>query len=599
MKNKPQKWFMRIIQYPGLQVKIAVIFFILLLLPSSVFTYYASYRIEAVVREQTFLAARKTFEETASAIRARIDKATAVIDQLVYDDQIYSMASTDPQDYPYILQWEDQRVLASSFKRLESLTEVSDIRFYVKNDYLYSNENQYIFSMKNISKTNWYQSLANADSQQWFTPLDFSDLTAADRNTFSCMRLIYNPSQPTSPLAVLRVDLKLSDLEQAIRYSSTTKNGVVLLLDDGETALSYSASNAAPLPKTISASLTAVTQDQWVPINVGGKDYYIYRTSLAPTPWQLILAIPFSDISAVSSELQTELILVMLFVAGAAFFIAIILSDRILRRIRQLADTMQKVEAGNMKVQLTNTSNDEIGQLMTHFNHMMNRIQQLMDEKVIYGIEIKNLELKALQAQINPHFLYNTLDTINCFALQQDIVEISDLVSALAAFYKISLSKGRDIISIHDEIIHAQMYLCIQDYRFKNQIHTRWDISPEIEEMYIIKIVLQPIVENAILHGIFEREDSAGSIMIKGWIESNDIYISVSDDGVGMSQEMIDSNFRSSESEQITHASGGYGIQNINDRLRIAYGPGYGLSCISTLGVGTTVTIHIPSEYQK
>lgn len=285
----------------------------------------------------------------------------------------------------------------------------------------------------------------------------------------------------------------------------------------------------------------------------------------------------------------------MLMLAGAAYAIAIALSDHTLRRVWQLSATMQRVENGDIDVEFHSTSRDEIGQLILHFNHMMNRIRLLMEEKVEYGLEIKNLELKALQAQINPHFLYNTLDTINCLAIARDVPEITDVVSALATFYKISLSKGKDQISIRDEVMHAKMYVRIQNSRFADRISQIWDIDPKTEQLLIIKIVLQPVIENAIIHGIFEKEDSAGTVTVRSVLDKDQVIITVSDDGIGMTPSEIAQNFPPAAAEGITDAPGGYGVKNISDRLRIAYGPEYGLSCESTPGRGTTVTIRIPA----
>lgn len=598
MADKRSKKASGLLRDAGLRTKMVLIFFVLLLVPFSFFTYYVTRRISAVTQEQTFSAARKTFDETATAVRTRIEKVTNVITLLTYDDLIYHMASTDPQDYPYILQLEDTRTLSTSFSHLEHLSEVSGIRLYVKNDYLYSTENRYIFPLGAAGGARWYQLLAQARANQWYTPLDFADQPSGEQKLFSCMRMIYDPSALKSPLGVLRVDLKQSVMEQAISRSAVTENGAVLLLSGGRIVLSSSNLKSGGLPAGFQSVLEQLAPDEWGTVEAGGKNYYVYCTRLSPTDWQLVTAIPYSDIYSVSRELRNEMILVMLVLAGVAYAIAIFLSDHTLRRVWQLSAAMQKVEAGDVNAQFASAGRDEIGQLIAHFNRMMRHIRQLMDEKVQYGLEIKNLELKALQAQINPHFLYNTLDTINCLALQNGAAEITEVVSALATFYKISLSKGRDQIPIREEVLHAQMYLKIQNRRFEGRMNAVWQIDPAIESLLTIKIVLQPIIENAAIHGIFEKEDSTGTVTVRGWREGNDVYITVTDDGVGMTPEAVAQNFSPLAGGGITQAPGGYGVHNINDRLRIAYGPEYGLSCQSTPGAGTTVTIHIPAVPQ-
>lgn len=572
-----------------------LIFFVLLIMPFSFFTLYATSRISSIMQDQTFLAARKTFDEAQASIRAQIEKVNYVMEFITYDDLVYRMASADPFSYTSISQLEDTRALGASFTQLKLLSGVSNIRLYVKNDYIYSNENRYLFSLDAIRDTNWYGSLLENPSIQWATPADFQDLPQADQQVFSCIRMLYNPRALKSPLAILRVDLNQEILEQALNRTPITENSAVLLLSGEQTALSCSAVGAQALPETIPAALSRISQDEWSTICLKDGDYYAFCTELFPTGWKLATVIPYSDIYAVSRRLRVEMILVMLLLAGAAYAIAFFLSDHTLRRVWQLSDTMQRVQNGHMEVEFHNAGRDEIGQLIAHFNHMMNRMRELMDEKVKYGFEIKNLELKALQAQINPHFLYNTLDTINCLAIAKDIPEITDVVSALATFYKISLSRGNDQIPIRDEVMHAKMYVKIQNSRFSGRIQESWDIAPEIEELLIIKIVLQPIIENAIIHGIFETEDSSGTITIRGFKEQDQVVITVSDNGVGMTPHEIAQNFPSDAPEGVTNAPGGYGVKNISDRLRIAYGAGYGLSVESAPGQGTTVTIRIPA----
>ena len=599
MKSRTDSLIRRLVQDSSLRTKMIVIFFVLLILPSLFFTHYATKRVAQIMQEQTFSAARKTLEETFASLQALIAEADNVIELLVYDDLIYTMVSADAQDHPYTVQLENARALSNSFRHLINLSQVNNIRLYVKHEHLYTHENRSIFSLREVAGAAWYQDLLESPSGAWFTPLDFAALTPPEGELFSSMRLIYDPSELTSPLAVLRVDFSQATLERALGRTATTQNAATLLLsgaDDGGRIVLSSANEAAQaLPQSVTAELAKLAPDSWGTIRVDGIEYYSYRAVLEPPGWQLAAVIPYSDIYGVSAELHSEMILVMLFVAAIAYGAALYLSNRTLRRIWQLAEVMQQVEDSDVNVRFPGAGRDEIGQLILHFNRMMDRVRGLMDEKVRYGQEIKNLELKALQAQINPHFLYNTLDTINCLAIQKDIPEIVDVVSALASFYRISLSKGRDQIPIGDEVRHCRAYLQIQNARFENRIHAVWEIDPEIEALLIIKIVLQPIIENAVIHGIYEREDQTGTILIRGWREDNDVYISVSDNGVGMPKEKADTLFQFEPTPRIAATSGGYGLKNISDRLKIAYGAAFGLFCESVPMEGTTVTIHIPA----
>ena len=293
--------------------------------------------------------------------------------------------------------------------------------------------------------------------------------------------------------------------------------------------------------------------------------------------------------------LSTEMVFFVLILTIIAYLMAYFMSRSALDRLSLLTQTMQAVENGNTDVRMEPSGDDEIAQLIGSFNQMMDKMDALMEDKVEYGRQIKNLELKALQAQINPHFLYNSLDLINCTAISHNIPEISKMVNALNKFYRLSLSKGQEIISLHDEIKHVNLYLQIQNLRFDNRIQVTWDLDPEADDCRVIKIILQPLIENAVIHGIFEKPSKSGCLNISTRRSQDDIYITIQDDGVGMDAQTLTKNFTPSVSGEIADTTGGYGVRNIHDRIKLAYGERYGLSCTSTIGKGTTVTVHIPA----
>lgn len=221
----------------------------------------------------------------------------------------------------------------------------------------------------------------------------------------------------------------------------------------------------------------------------------------------MAVLLPYEDVYRLSRTLRLEMLMVVFIVGLLSYGIALAISRTTLSRLSLLAQTMHAVEQGDVTARITPVGKDEIGQLMGSFSRMMERIDGLLEEKVAYGREIKNLELKALQAQINPHFLYNSLDLISCTAIVHNVPEITRLVNALARFYKLSLSKGKEVISLGDELMHARLYIQIQNMRFDDRIHVVWNIDEELLDCQIIKIVLQPIIENAIIHGIFEKRE--------------------------------------------------------------------------------------------
>jgi two-component system sensor histidine kinase YesM len=210
------------------------------------------------------------------------------------------------------------------------------------------------------------------------------------------------------------------------------------------------------------------------------------------------------------------------------------------------------------------------------------------------GKEVKNAEMKALQAQINPHFLYNTLELINLMALRNNVPEISEIIQTLAKFYKLSLSQGKNVISIEDEISHIETYVKLQNFRFKNKINLVLNVDENLYNYSIMKLVLQPIIENSILHGILEKEKQTGVITVNVKLNDNSIHFSIEDDGIGMTAEQTAKLLEIDKNELKTKQ--GYGIKNVNHRIKLYYGNEYGLSYTSSPHQGTKVDIIILAQ---
>lgn len=252
---------------------------------------------------------------------------------------------------------------------------------------------------------------------------------------------------------------------------------------------------------------------------------------------------------------------------------------------------MHSVQSGNLDHYIENTSNDELGELIDSYNYMIGKMSILIEDQYKLGKSVKNAELKALQSQINPHFLYNTLDMINWMSYKKMNKEISVAVNTLAKFYKLSLNKGNDLVSIKNELQHATLYVKIQNMRYNDRISLKINVDDEINDYLIPKITLQPILENAINHGILGKGQGNGIISILGYSIDSHIVLIVADDGIGMKEESINLLL----TNKLSSSKGsGYGLKNINKRIKLLYGESYGLSFKSSYGHGTSVTIKIP-----
>lgn len=283
------------------------------------------------------------------------------------------------------------------------------------------------------------------------------------------------------------------------------------------------------------------------------------------------------------------------------FFIVIVLllgllvSSSLSRRIQLLNRQMQHVETGYPAKLEISAGRDEIGDLISAYNTMAERISVLTEEKITANEEMNSARLQALRAQIEPHFLYNTLDMINWLTRNNRNKEASEAILALSRFYRLSLNKGNLTTTVSDEIEHVSLYVRLMNMRFNGKINYIVDVPDEILDLRIPMIILQPIIENAIQHGIQENKIGSGNISLIAWIEDDVIVFLIADDGVGMPQELIE---RLTDAEIKNNRSSGIGIYNTHRRIQLSDTngdqSGYGIFYKSEEGFGTEVTIRVP-----
>lgn len=306
--------------------------------------------------------------------------------------------------------------------------------------------------------------------------------------------------------------------------------------------------------------------------------------------WRIV-GVSYTDemIGEKVQEIQGLVMRVAVIFIALAVLLSILFSRGITKPMKKLVHAMQEFE-NNAEIYDYQPVNgvQEVRNLSDSFAHMVKMIQELMNRVKMEEISLRKTELKALQAQINPHFLYNTLDSIQWMCEQEKSGDAVKMVSALAKLFRISISRGRELIPISDEINHARSYLLIQSYRYKNQFTYEFDIEEAVTGYYCNKITLQPLIENAIYHGINRMVDE-GLIRITARAEGDDIIFLVSDNGAGMTKEQCEGILKKERSD-----SSGIGIKNVNDRIKIFFGESYGIQIESEPDEGTTIRIRFP-----
>lgn len=327
--------------------------------------------------------------------------------------------------------------------------------------------------------------------------------------------------------------------------------------------------------------------------NVLGEDVYTGFYNIGKAEWFMVVVMPSRPIIEKSLGIMVGFLLVYLGCLFIAFFIATRLSRSITNRISSVVSRMAKVRTGPPVPLPASDSHDEIGNLIDTYNYMTQVINQLMEDQAKAAEDLRIAEFNSLQAQINPHFLYNTMDMINWLAQQGRPREVSSAVQDLSRFYKLTLSRREKITTIASEIEHAAIYVRLQNMRYNDGIDFVVDVPDYLMDYHIPKLTFQPVVENSILHGLLEKEDRAGTIVLTGWLEDGAVVILISDDGVGIPPEKLPG---------ILSGEGGSGkgnniaVYNTHRRLQLLYGLDYGLTYQSERGKGTEVEIRVPAQ---
>ena len=403
--------------------------------------------------------------------------------------------------------------------------------------------------------------------------------------------LLLDYSRTSAGIGVILIDLDLKSIQNLVEDITMGQTGFGYIQDSQGHVL-YAPQNEVVY--RMNPNWVTDGESGRVRCRIKGKDYnviyshskYTDLTAVGVFDWGKTI----EGISRARTVSKWIAVIIMIFAAGAT----VIFSASITRPISTLSKLMKKAQTGDMTVRFVNHYKGEIGQLGDSFNAMVEKINELLG--VVYK-EQKNkreAELKILHEQIKPHFLYNTLDTIQWMAKQYHAQDIVDLVLALSGFFRISLSQGKEFITLEQEVLMVKNYLDIQKVRYEDLFEYKTEIEEGLGNYMVLKICLQPLVENALYHGIKESDQDRGTIWIRAFSESEDsIILKVEDDGTGMSQERIDQLNSWLKLKERGEEVKAYGTLNVNDRIKIAYGDEYGLHYEKRTGGGTVAVVRL------
>jgi two-component system sensor histidine kinase YesM len=361
-----------------------------------------------------------------------------------------------------------------------------------------------------------------------------------------------------------------------------------IIVADDQMGILYSSyekevSLQSKLPAALSSQIGSDPSGKFAMVQDGIQSMVLYQRG-SDSNWLFLRVIPVDQLFAGAKAIRQLTITVAAVCLLVSLLLALMLARMIARRLSVFTEQMGRVENLELDIHVDIDGRDEIGAVARSYNRMLRKIRELVDQLTISQQTQKESELKALQTQINPHFLYNTLATIKWMAMDGQNQKTMGMVDHLATFYRLSLNKGLPLLAVRDEILHLQAYTEIQKIRLEERIDVVYEIEPGIGHYMTLKLILQPFVENAILHGAEKRKGTT-TIVIRAYRRGEKMQFEVEDDGVGMSAPARAEHFS---------VEGGYGIRNVHERVRLQYGPEYGVFLQSKPGQGTKVTVVIP-----
>ncbi|GKX32258.1 histidine kinase [Vallitalea longa] len=415
----------------------------------------------------------------------------------------------------------------------------------------------------------------------------------------SLIRSINDINNIENTLGILKLDIDQKKLAKVYNESTVNENSEFYIFNDSDIVISSNDSDILfdEIPSELLKEDININKDGFYRVEWKNKEYLLAYSRIQPMNWTLISLVPIKEILDDLQIIQKVIRIGIIVSFIICIMIVIFFYKKFLTPLKQIRVLMKHIENENF-VSIDVKGNDEIAMLFKSFNKMSNRLNQLMNQVYLVKIKQKESELKALQAQINPHFLYNTLDTIHWVARIESAFETSALIQALSKLFRLSLNNGSQFTSVKNEIEHLNNYIFLQKQKYETLVDFVIHVEDEVKECKVVKLIIQPLVENAIYHGISSLPQK-GKINIVIKREKDNLIYEIIDNGVGINEKYINDLLISD-----TETSKGFGIKNVNDRIKLYFGDEYGLSFKSMINVGTTAIVKQPyikegEEYDK
>lgn len=575
--------------FQKLAIKTLCIAVIPLILVSLLFLHTAN----GIIAGETELSNRRAFSQTLALLGSDLQINQRALTTFISSPQVIETLAADPGSKSVYEQSMDLRTLMNTMLIVNHSDSVFRLRVYVPDHFLYAHQRVYMFPLSDIEGEEWASAL-RLYPFTYLPPRTEHYIYNDTREVFSIAAPVVQYDQNNQLLGIAVMDVDLSAWRQMLEGQGALDNRLAIVADgrlvlqtgpEGEEgpfdpALLSRAQEV--LPK--SGEVTTQLMDGW----------YVHCALLDMPEWLLMEAIPAAKMEAGRIQLLLQMAVVIPLVIGFVILVTLLTSRSFTTRLQRMARAVHDYAAGSRDTRLVVGSSDVLGSFEQDLNLLFDRTNQLISDHYALGRQAQNADMSALQSQINPHFLYNTLDMLYWMCKNGEREAMQSMIVALSAFYRKSLARGDDVVRLGDELEHVRLYLAIQNQRFGDAIEVDVQVEEGLEAAEMIKLTLQPIVENAVQHGILQFLPERGRITLAAFREGPDLLVVVEDNGAGMSPAKAAALSQGNAENHSGRTEGGYAIYNVQRRLRLRYGEAYGLTYHSTQARGTRVILRTP-----
>ncbi|MBW7453553.1 sensor histidine kinase, partial [Paenibacillus sepulcri] len=550
---------------------------------------------------------QQALKQAGSNLSYRLEHIQDLSDAAFMNSNLHSYLSVGADDQSIAIQLQVIKDLRYLVDTVQLNTDVFHVRLFVDKSKLYAGEKINFFALDSLKGRPWYSDIIEANGGiVWTGDYKETYLDVGDVNIFSSARMLRDPNHYDKVSGVLMVDVKenlVSDILSALQFSPGTQ--VYLVDSSGSVVYHPDKTRIGTVIDRSILDLLKQGSEGIGSLKLDAEVNDVMYTTLPSTGWKLVAQGTESQLSqrAVKLTQRSEWTSLLEYIALfllLPFVLLTIIVRGMNRRVNHVITVIRK--EGTESLKDLSPVNGDFHMLERSVDHLIIRVRTLVEEKYKAQIHEREAQLQALQAQINPHFLYNTLDTINWIAIGKGAADISQMIDSLAKYFRLSLNKGKNIVSVEDELRLAQVYLEIQQSRFPDTFDFQLEIQPGLDAYLMPKLILQPIVENALLHGIRKAKGKRGAIVISVREDSGDLLFTVSDNGIGMDERLSRQLLMEAMPEARNDGSGSgssYGLFNVNERIKLYAGDHYGISISSQPGAGTTVTVRLKAECEE